>query len=102
MSRKERNRMTIMVGIQQGELTLRAAAPVLGLSYRQTRRVWRRYQAQGDAGLVHRRRVLFVRSEYWIVVDEVTGEGRHTCCISRNAARAAWRSSKGSRSVPTI
>ena len=56
MSRKERDRMTIMVGIQHGELTLRAAAQVLGLSYRQTRRVWRRYQGQGDAGLVHRAR----------------------------------------------
>src|SRR5512145_2061824 len=56
MSRKERDRITIMVGIQHGELTLRAAAQVLGLSYRQTRRVWRRYQAQGDAGLVHRAR----------------------------------------------
>lgn len=56
MSRKERDRIAIMVGIQQGRLTLRAAAQVLGLSYRQTRRVWRRYQAQGDAGLVHRGR----------------------------------------------
>ena len=56
MSRKERDRMTIMVGIREGELTLRAAAQVLGLSYRQTRRVWRRYQAEGDAGLVHRAR----------------------------------------------
>ena len=56
MSRKERDRMTIMVGIRGGELTLRAAAQVLGLSYRQTRRVWRRYQAEGDAGLVHRAR----------------------------------------------
>lgn len=56
MSRKERDRIAIMVGIQQGRLTLRAAAQVLGLSDRQTRRVWRRYQAQGDAGLVHRAR----------------------------------------------
>ena len=56
MSGKERDRMTIMVGIKQSELTLAAAAPVLGLSYRQTRRVWQRYQAEGDAGLVHRSR----------------------------------------------
>ena len=56
MSRKERDRLTIMAGIKTGELTLVAAAPVLGLSYRQTRRVWRRYEAQGDAGLVHRSR----------------------------------------------
>jgi hypothetical protein len=30
------------------------------------------------AGLVHRRSVLFVKPEYWIVRDEVTGEGSHT------------------------
>lgn len=53
MSRKERERMRIMAWIQNKELTLAAAAPLLGLSYRQTRRVWQRYQAQGDAGLVH-------------------------------------------------
>jgi hypothetical protein len=56
MSRKERDRMTIMVEIKAGKLSLRAAAPLLGLSDRQTRRVWQRYQALGDAGLVHRSR----------------------------------------------
>src|SRR5439155_4374223 len=56
MSRTERDRMTIMVSIKQSELTLGAAAPVLGLSYRQTRRVWQRYTVEGDAGLVHRAR----------------------------------------------
>jgi transposase len=56
MNRKERDRITILVGINQGKLTLAAAAPLLGLCYRQTRRVWQRYQAQGEAGLVHRLR----------------------------------------------
>jgi hypothetical protein len=28
-------------------------------------------------GLVHRRSVLFVKPEYWIVFDEVSGDGRH-------------------------
>jgi hypothetical protein len=56
MSRKERDRMTIMVGVKREELTQVQAAELLGLSYRQTKRVWRRYQAQGDAGLVHRLR----------------------------------------------
>jgi hypothetical protein len=32
------------------------AAEMLGLSHRQTKRVWRRYQAEGDAGLVPRLR----------------------------------------------
>jgi hypothetical protein len=30
------------------------------------------------AGLVHRRTVLFVKPEYWIILDDVLGEGRHT------------------------
>ena len=56
MSREERDRLTIMIGIQRHELSQVQAAGLLGLSYRQTRRVWRRYAAQGDAGLVHRLR----------------------------------------------
>jgi hypothetical protein len=56
MSRKERDRMTIMVGVKRKELTQVQAAELLCLSYRQTKRVWRRYQAEGDAGLVHRLR----------------------------------------------
>ena len=56
MSGKERDRLTILAGVQAGELRLVQAAELLGLSYRQTQRVWRRYQDQGDAGLVHRLR----------------------------------------------
>src|ERR1035437_5765992 len=56
MSRRERDRMTIMVDIKRKELTLVEASQVMDLSYRQTRRVWRRYQTDGDAGLVHRLR----------------------------------------------
>ena len=48
--------MTIMVGLKRKELTQVQAAELLCLSYRQTKRVWRRYQAEGDAGLVHRLR----------------------------------------------
>jgi hypothetical protein len=56
MSRKERERLTIMVGIQQEELTLVQAAELMGVCYRQSKRIWRRYQDEGDAGLVHRLR----------------------------------------------
>jgi hypothetical protein len=45
-----------MAGVQTGELNLVGAATVLGLSYRQTKRVWRRYRNAGEAGLVHRLR----------------------------------------------
>ncbi len=39
MSAKERRRAVIMAGVQAGELNLVGAAAVLGLSYRQTKRV---------------------------------------------------------------
>jgi len=45
-----------MASVKAGELSLVEAAEVLGLSYRQTKRVWRRYKRQGDGGLVHRLR----------------------------------------------
>ena len=56
MSRKERQRMTIMAGIQREELTLVQACELMGVSYRQSKRIWRRYQDAGAAGLVHRLR----------------------------------------------
>jgi hypothetical protein len=56
MSKRERERLTVMTGVKQGELTLVQASGLLGLGYRQTKRVWRRYRDQGDAGLVHRLR----------------------------------------------
>ena len=56
MSRRERNRLVIMVAIKSRELTVVQAADLLGLGYRQAKRGWRRYQAEGDAGLVHRLR----------------------------------------------
>jgi len=56
MNRNERDRVTIMAWVKQRALTLVAAAGLLGLGYRQAKRVWQRYQTQGDAGLVHRSR----------------------------------------------
>ena len=56
MSQKERRRVGIMASVKAGQLSLVEAAEVLGLGYRQTKRVWRRYEREGDAGLVHRLR----------------------------------------------
>ena len=42
--------------VQAGHLSVAEAGRLLDLSERQVRRVWRRYQADGDAGLVHRLR----------------------------------------------
>jgi len=56
MSGNERERMRIMTGVKEQELTLIAAAGLMGVCYRQSKRIWRRYQEDGDAGLVHRLR----------------------------------------------
>ena len=53
MSRKERNRLAVMGQVKHKKLSLREAADVMVLSYRQAKRVWRRFQKKGDAGLVH-------------------------------------------------
>ena len=56
MSRKERERMTVMAGVTDRKLTLVPASKLMRVSYRQSKRIWKRYQADGDAGLVHRLR----------------------------------------------
>lgn len=56
MSRKERDRMMVMMGVKREELTVVQAAGLMGVSYRQAKRIWRRYGDRGDAGLVHRQR----------------------------------------------
>lgn len=53
MSQKERVRLVVMEQVKENELSLVEAREVLGLSYRQTKRVWSRYRLLGEAGLVH-------------------------------------------------
>jgi transposase len=56
MSRKELKRKGVMELVRQGHISVREAGVKLELSYRQTKRVWKRYREQGDGGLVHRAR----------------------------------------------
>ena len=53
MRGNERERMKVMAGVAEEEVTLIAAAGLVGVSFRQSKRLWRRYQDEGDAGLVH-------------------------------------------------
>ena len=53
MSKSERKRLAVMAQMTSGKLNLSGASELLGLSYRQTKRVLRRYRAEGDRGLVH-------------------------------------------------
>lgn len=56
MSGKERRRLEVLGRVKSKELSLVKAAELLGMSYRQAKRVWARYQEEGDKGLVHRLR----------------------------------------------
>lgn len=53
MSRKEFARGSVLARVTGGEITLRDAVPLLGVSYRQAKRLVRRFRARGAAGLVH-------------------------------------------------
>jgi transposase len=56
MSGKERIRLEAFGRVKRKELTVVEAAELAGLSVRQARRAWKRFKAEGDAGLVHRLR----------------------------------------------
>jgi len=53
MSRKERDRLKVVAALAEGRLKQAEAAARVRLSVRQVRRILRRYEAEGDAGLVH-------------------------------------------------
>jgi len=89
MSDGELRRATVLAQVKSKAWTLVEAAERMGLSYRQTKRLWRRYQAKGAKGLVHgnagrssnraqpkkvRRKVMgLIRAKYWGVVGERFG-----------------------------
>jgi transposase len=54
MSRGELRRVGVFTRIASGELKLTHAAEILGRSYRQIKRLWRRFQEGGPEGLKHR------------------------------------------------
>lgn len=56
MSRTERKRLEVLSRVKRRDLRLSKAAELLGLSYRQAKRVYRRYREERDAGLLHRLR----------------------------------------------
>jgi len=56
MSLKERKRMVVMAEVKAKKMSVREAAVIMGMGYRQAKRVWQRYRELGEAGLVHRAR----------------------------------------------
>lgn len=53
MTLNERDRLAMFRQVESGRITLAKAAPHLSLSYRQVKRLWKRYREVGDAGLAH-------------------------------------------------
>ena len=56
MNTRERRRLTLMTRVTEGLLKLRLAAEMMRVTYRQAKRIRRRYREDGDAGLVGRGR----------------------------------------------
>lgn len=56
MSAEERQRLVELERVERGELSLSTAARRLRISYRQAKRLLRRYRQEGAQGLVHRGR----------------------------------------------
>ena len=56
MSVSERRRLEILSRVKDSLITQTKASELLGLSYRHTRRIYRRYREQGDKGLIHKSR----------------------------------------------
>jgi len=53
MNAKERRRLVVLAEVKAGRLGLGVGARAMGVSYRQAKRIWKRYREGGDAGLVH-------------------------------------------------
>ncbi len=53
MSAKELRRIEILSRVKAKELKLKNAAELIGISYRQVKRLWRRYRERGAEGLQH-------------------------------------------------
>lgn len=56
MSQRERDRLVVVRQVKAKTLRLTEAAGRMGVSYRQAKRIWRRYRKDGDWGLAHQSR----------------------------------------------
>jgi len=53
MSEREMSRAAVLAQVKSGSWKLAAAAERMDVSYRQAKRLWKRYQSKGAVGLVH-------------------------------------------------
>jgi len=53
MGEKERLRGKVLEMVKRGQMTLKAASIIMGVSYRQSKRLYCGYRKEGDKGLIH-------------------------------------------------
>ena len=56
MSSKERRRWVVLHQVETDAVTLKEASERMGVSYRQAKRIWKRWREEGESGLIHRSR----------------------------------------------
>ena len=54
MSKEELRKVEVLARVKSGALRVKDAAALLGLSYRQAKRLWKRYRQEGAGGMKHR------------------------------------------------
>lgn len=64
MSKKELERKTLLEAYICGKLTLNEAGVRMGVSYRQVKRIWRKYSRERDRGLQHKNRGQIPKNAY--------------------------------------
>ena len=101
MSQRERSRLVMMTRVREKAMTIREASEVMGVSYRQCRRIYKRYREEGDRGLIHRNRgqpsnrgkdckiteavLCLYREQYWDFGPTLAAE---EACQAQTTARA--------------
>ena len=105
MSEKEAERLRLMKNHAEGRITLSTASSLLGLSYRQTLRIWNNFKLEGTIGIVSKKRknqnrlldrdleeriLSFIRKEYHdygptLIAEKL--EEKHQIRVSRETIR---------------
>lgn len=53
MSKKDCRKMQVLSRVKEKLISVRRAGELLGVSYRQAKRLWRRFREEGEKGLIH-------------------------------------------------
>ena len=95
LSLKERDRGEVLSKVAKSSISLRQASELLGVSYRQVLRVWKRYQLDGASGLKHGLRDRVSNRQFDETrrerVLEVLGGDIELNAQGRGAAHRQWR-----------